>query len=454
MAVYSIILAAGEGTRMKSVHAKVMQKAAGRTLIEWVLNAAAGAGAEQNIVVVGHCAEEIEDYLKDRVTYAYQRERLGTGHAVIQGIETIKDLDGTVMVLCGDTPLITEKTLKAALDSHVESRRAVTVVTAIAEEPFGYGRIVRKNGKMTRIVEQKDASEEEKLIKEINSGMYLFDIKKLVSALGRITNNNAQGEYYLTDVIEILLKDGENADTYIADMEETLGVNDRIQLAQADSLLNARKVKELMRDGVCVLDPSSVRADAGVKVGRDTVVYPGTILEGSTEIGEGCIIGPNTKLKNCRIGSETEIQYSVALDSSVGSNTSVGPFAYIRPNSSIGSGNKVGDFVEVKNAVIGDGTKIAHLTYVGDADVGKRVNFGCGTVVVNYDGISKHRSIIGDDCFIGCNSNLVSPVTIHKGAYTAAGSTITDEVPEKALAIARARQVNKDGWVDKNRRKD
>lgn len=226
------------------------------------------------------------------------------------------------------------------------------------------------------------------------------------------------------------------------------------QLAQADRMLNARKVRELMLAGVCVLDPASVRADADVKVGRDTVIYPGTILEGGTEIGEDCIIGPNTRLKDCKIGNGTEIQYSVALESTVGNGTSVGPFAYIRPHSVIGSGNKVGDFVEVKNASIGDGTKIAHLTYVGDADVGQRVNFGCGTVVVNYDGISKHRTVIEDDCFIGCNSNLVSPVTVRKRAYTAAGSTITDEVPEDALAIARARQVNKDGWVTKNRRKD
>lgn len=454
MELYSIIMAAGEGKRMKSSHAKPLQKAAGRPMIDWILAAAGEAGAAENIVVIGHCADEMEKYLGGRAKFAYQYEQLGTGHAVMQGIEPIKDMTGTVMILSGDTPLIKGETLKKATESHVASGRAVTAITAIADDPTGYGRIVRKDGKMTCIVEQKDASEEEKQIKEINAGMYLFDIQKLVSALKRLTNNNAQGEYYLTDVIGILLGDGETADTYIADIEETMGVNDRIQLAEADTLLNARKVKELMRDGVCVINPSTVRAEADVKVGRDTVIYPGTILEGSTEIGEGCTIGPNSRITNCKIGNETEVAYSVATESVIGDKTNVGPFAYIRPNSKIGNNIKIGDFVEIKNASIDDGTKVAHLTYVGDADVGKRVNFGCGTVVVNYDGISKHRTTIEDDCFIGCNSNLVSPVTVEKGAYTAAGSTITDRVPENALAIARARQVNKDGWVDKNRKKD
>ena len=454
MALYSMILAAGEGKRMKSAHAKPLQRAGGKALIDWVLDASKAAGAEENIVVIGHNAEKMENHLKDRVTFTYQYEQLGTGHAVMQGIAPIKDAEGTVMVLCGDTPLITAQTLRAAFDAHQEEGRAATVITAIAPDPYGYGRIVRENGAVVRIVEQKDASEDEKKITEINAGMYLFDIQKLVSALGRLHNDNAQGEYYLTDVIAILLEAGESVDAFAADMKETLGVNDRIQLAQADTLLNERKEQELMRNGVCVFHPESVRVDAGVEVGRDTVIYPGTILEGNTKIGENCTIGPNTRLSDCIIGNDTDIQYSVALDSRIGNGTHVGPFAYIRPGSSIGSGNKVGDFVEVKNANIGDGTKIAHLTYVGDADVGERVNFGCGTVVVNYDGISKHRTVIEDDCFIGCNSNLVSPVTVRKRAYTAAGSTITEEVPEDALAIARARQVNKDGWVTKNRRKD
>ena len=337
--------------------------------------------------------------------------------------------------------------IRNAYEEHKNADRAATVITAVCDNPFGYGRIVRNSGNVVKIVEQKDASEDEKKITEINSGMFIFDIKKLNSALARITNNNAQGEYYLTDVIEILINDGESVGAYITDMEQILGVNDRIQLSLADELLNRRNVYALMRDGVRILNPETVRVDEGVKVGMDTVIYPNTILEGNTRIGEDCVIGPNSRLKNCKVGDKTEVQSSVALDSEIGSGTAVGPFAYIRPNSKIGDNIKVGDFVEVKNASIGNGTKIAHLTYVGDADVGERVNFGCGTVVVNYDGIHKHRTVIEDDCFIGCNTNLVSPVTVKHGAYTAAGSTITDEVPADALAIARARQVVKEGWA-------
>ena len=447
MSLYSIILAAGEGKRMKSKLPKPLQIACGKTLIDRVIDAVSSAGSEKNIVVVGHMADNIREHLGNTVEYVDQFEQLGTGHAVMQGISPISDCSGSVIVMCGDTPLITAETLINAYKEHSCEQRSATVITALCDSPFGYGRILRRNGEIVKIVEEKDATSEEKLINEINSGMYIFDIQKLSSALSRISNNNAQGEYYLTDVIEIMLNDGEKIGAYITAFEETIGVNDRAQLAVADSLLNKRSVNRLMSNGVSILNPESVRVGDDVKVGCDTVIYPNTILEGNTEIGEDCIIGPNTKIVNCTIGDNTEIQSSVALDSSIGSNTCVGPFAYIRPNSRIGDGIKVGDFVEVKNASIGNNTKIAHLTYVGDADVGERVNFGCGTVIVNYDGIHKHRTTIEDDCFIGCNTNLVSPVTIRKGAYTAAGSTITDEVPAHALAIARSRQVVKDGWA-------
>ncbi len=447
MSLYSIILAAGEGKRMKSKLPKPLQKVCGKTLIDRVISAVTEAGAEKNIAVIGHMSDKMEEYLGDRVEYAYQRERLGTGHAVMQGIVSVSDKDGSVIVVCGDTPLITAEMIKEAYGEHTKECRAATVITAVCDNPFGYGRIVRRDGRVVKIVEQKDAAEEEKRINEINSGMYIFDIQKLKSALAKITNDNAQGEYYLTDAIEILINEGETVGAYITDMEQIMGVNDRAQLAEADRLLNRRNVKALMDGGVMVLNPDTVRVDDDVKAGADTVIYPNTILEGTTEIGENCIIGPNTRIINCKISDNTEVQSSVATDSEIGSGTNVGPFAYIRPGSKIGDNIKVGDFVEVKNASIGDGTKIAHLTYVGDADVGERVNFGCGTVVVNYDGIHKHRTTIEDDCFIGCNTNLVSPVTVRKGAYTAAGSTITDEVPQDALAIARARQVVKEGWA-------
>ncbi len=432
---------------MKSNTAKPLQQAAGKALVEWVTDTATQAGSDENIVVIGHKAEDVKAYLGDRVTYAYQHEQLGTGHAVMQGIEKLKNVSGTVMVLYGDAPLIEAETLKRVREDHTRKKRAATVITAFIDDPYGYGRIVRENGEIVRIVEQKDADEDEQEIKEINSGMYFFDIEKLRDALTRITNDNAQGEYYITDVVEIMLGDGEKVGAYVTDLEQILGVNDKLQLAQVGKILNRRKVEALMLSGVTIIDPDKVQITTNVKVGRDTVLYPGTVLEGDTVIGENCVIGSDTSLRNCKVGNNTTVLKTVAIDSEIGSDTNVGPFAYLRPGTRVGSDVKIGDFVEVKNSTIDDGTKVAHLTYIGDADVGKRVNFGCGTVVVNYDGEHKHRTIIEDDCFIGCNTNLVSPVIVRHGAYTAAGSTITDEVPAESLAIARSKQVVKEQWT-------
>ena len=451
MGLYSIILAAGEGKRMKSNIAKPLQQAAGKALVEWVLDTAEETGSVENIVVIGHKAEDVKAYLGDRAKYAYQYEQLGTGHAVMQGIESIKDVDGTVMVLYGDSPLIEAETLKRVREDHSKKMRAATVITAIADEPYGYGRIVRENGEIVRIVEQKDASEDEQKITEVNSGMYFFDIQKLKESLSKITNDNSQGEYYITDVIEIMLSEGEKVGAYVTDLEQTMGVNDKLQLSQVGKILNRRKVEALMLAGVTIIDPDKVQVTTNVKVGRDTVLYPGTVLEGDSVIGENCVIGSNTSLNNCKVGNNTKILETVGIDSEIGSDTNVGPFAYLRPGTKVGSEVKIGDFVEVKNSTIDDGTKVAHLTYIGDADVGKRVNFGCGTVVVNYDGVNKHRTIIEDDCFIGCNTNLVSPVVVRHGAYTAAGSTITDEVPPESLAIARSKQVVKEQWTAKRK---
>ncbi len=451
MGLYSIIVAAGEGKRMKSNIAKPLQQAAGKALVEWVLDTAEETGSDENIVVIGHKAEDVKAYLGDRAKYAYQYEQLGTGHAVMQGIESIKDVDGTVMVLYGDSPLIEAETLKRVREDHSKKMRAATVITAIADEPYGYGRIVRENGEIVRIVEQKDASEDEQKITEVNSGMYFFDIQKLKESLSKITNDNSQGEYYITDVIEIMLSEGEKVGAYVTDLEQTMGVNDKLQLSQVGKILNRRKVEALMLAGVTIIDPDKVQVTTNVKVGRDTVLYPGTVLEGDSVIGENCVIGSNTSLNNCKVGNNTKILETVGIDSEIGSDTNVGPFAYLRPGTKVGSEVKIGDFVEVKNSTIDDGTKVAHLTYIGDADVGKRVNFGCGTVVVNYDGVNKHRTIIEDDCFIGCNTNLVSPVVVRHGAYTAAGSTITDEVPPESLAIARSKQVVKEQWTAKRK---
>ena len=451
MGLYSIILAAGEGKRMKSNIAKPLQQAAGKALVEWVLDTAEETGSDENIVVIGHKAEDVKAYLGDRAKYAYQYEQLGTGHAVMQGIESIKDVDGTVMVLYGDSPLIEAETLKRVREDHSKKMRAATVITAIADEPYGYGRIVRENGEIVRIVEQKDASEDEQKKTEVNSDMYFFDIQKLKESLSKITNDNSQGEYYITDVIEIMLSEGEKVGAYVTDLEQTMGVNDKLQLSQVGKILNRRKVEALMLAGVTIIDPDKVQVTTNVKVGRDTVLYPGTVLEGDSVIGENCVIGSNTSLNNCKVGNNTKILETVGIDSEIGSDTNVGPFAYLRPGTKVGSEVKIGDFVEVKNSTIDDGTKVAHLTYIGDADVGKRVNFGCGTVVVNYDGVNKHRTIIEDDCFIGCNTNLVSPVVVRHGAYTAAGSTITDEVPPESLAIARSKQVVKEQWTAKRK---
>lgn len=449
MGLYSMILAAGEGKRMKSNIAKPLQQAAGKALVEWVTDTATESGSVENIVVIGHKAEDVKEYLGDTATYAYQYDQLGTGHAVMQGIESIKDIDGTVMVLYGDSPLIEAKTLRRVREDHDKKKRAATVITANIDNPFGYGRIVRENGEIVKIVEQKDANEEEQKITEINSGMYFFDIKKLVNALSKLTNDNAQNEYYITDVIEIMMGEGEKVGIYVTDLQQILGVNDKLQLSMVGKVLNQRKVEELMLDGVTIIDPDKVQITTNVKVGRDTVIYPGAILEGDTVIGENCIIGSDTSLNNCIVGNNTSIIKSVAVEAEVGSSTTVGPFAYLRPGTKIKDEVKIGDFVEIKNSTIDNGTKVSHLTYIGDADVGKRVNFGCGTVVVNYDGQNKHRSIIEDDCFIGCNTNLVSPVMIRHGAYTAAGSTITDEVPAESLAIARSKQVVKEQWIAK-----
>lgn len=447
MNIFSVILAAGEGKRMKSDIAKPLHKICGKPLLGWVLGAANEAGSKRNIVVVGHRGDDVIAEFDGKAEFAWQREQLGTGHALMQGIEPIKDESGTVMVLYGDTPLIGAQTLTDALRAHTEGGFSATVITAVADDPHGYGRIVRENGGISKIVEQKDCTDEQQEIREINSGMYFFDIQKLISALARLKNDNAQKEYYATDTIEILLADGEKVGTYTADFRETLGVNDRIQLAAVGKIKNEQLVHSLMLEGVTVIDPQTLYVGAEVRVGRDTVIYPNTILEGNTEIGENCIIGPGTTLRNSTVGNNTKVENSVVDSGKIGSGTNVGPFAYIRPDSVIGDNIKIGDFVEVKNSVVGNGTKVSHLTYVGDADVGENVNFGCGTVIVNYDGKEKHRTTIGNNVFIGCNTNLVSPVTLSDGAYTAAGSTITGDVPENSLAIARARQTVKEGWA-------
>lgn len=450
----SIILAAGQGTRMKSGTSKVLHEIFHKPLVYYPIEAARYAGAQEVCLVVGHKSEEVMETFGDTVKYALQAERLGTGHAVMQAMDFIGD-DGEILVLYGDTPLITAQTIEKMLAFHRKKKNAVTVLSALVDDPTGYGRIVRDESKhFVKIVEQKDATDEEKRITEINGGMYVFEAKHLKSALSKITNNNKQQEYYLTDTIEILLHEGYNVDAIaIMNPDDILGVNSREQLAQATAIMKQRINRKHMDNGVTLIDPHHTYIDPEVEIGQDTVIEPGCIIEGNTSIGENCIIGYNTKIRNCKVGNSVAIESSMLIDSQIDEGCHIGPFAYIRPNSHIGAEVKIGDFVEIKNATIGEGTKVSHLTYIGDADVGCDVNFGCGTVVVNYDGEKKHRTIIKDHAFIGCNTNLVSPVVIEENVYTAAGSTITQDVPKNSLAIARARQEIKPEWVTKKRQK-
>lgn len=447
---YGIILAAGEGKRMKSKLPKVLHKVCGKPMIDHIIKAMKGAGVDECIVVVGHKAEVVREHLGDKVKTAYQEKQLGTGHAVMCCNDFLKDKEGTVIVLAGDAPLITSETISKVFDYHISNGCAATVLTADAEDPTGLGRIIRnQHGDIERIVEHKDATEEERQVKEVNSANYCFNISDLLDSLKKVNNNNAQGEYYLTDTIEILKKAGKKVGAYKTDFIEFMAVNSRVQLQEASEAMNKRTLERLMTDGVTIIDPKNTYVDSSAVIGQDTTIYPGTVIEGEVKIGKDCIIGPNSRIVESSIGNSVEVQYSVIVESAVGDGTHVGPFAYIRPESVIGRNTKIGDFVEIKKSQIGDGTKISHLTYIGDAEVGESCNFGCGTVIVNYDGTKKYKTKIGDHAFIGCNSNLVAPVEVGDNTYIAAGSTVTDNVPEGSLAIARARQVNKEGWVEK-----
>ncbi len=451
----AIILAAGKGTRMKSKYPKVIHKVCGKEMVNHVIDVSKKSGVKDIVAILGHGCDVVKEKLPTDTMIAMQTEQLGTGHAVKMAKDYIKDED-TIVVLCGDTPLIKEETLKRLFDYHLENGYHTTVLTTEVDNPTGYGRIIRdENQDLLKIVEQKDANEEEKLVKEINSGIYCFNGKSLRESLDLLDNNNAQGEYYLTDTIQIMRNKGLKVGAYNGStIEELMGVNSRVELSRAEDIMRKRINETHMVNGVTIIDINSTYIEADVQIGNDTIVYPGTMLRGNTIIGSNCIIGMNSNITNSKIGDYTEIENSTIIDSIVGENTNIGPYAYLRPNSNIGNNVKIGDFVEVKNATIEDNSKASHLSYIGDAHVGKDVNIGCGVVFVNYDGKNKYKSVVKDGAFIGSNSNLVAPVTVEEKGFIATGSTITENVPQGALAIARERQVVKEGWVAKREAKD
>lgn len=449
MEKYVVVLAAGKGTRMKSKLYKVLHKVCGKTMVEHVVDAARGVNPAKIVTVVGTGAGEVEKVLDGKSDFAFQEKQLGTGDAVMTAKEELGDKDGATLVVTGDTPLFTTETFDELFKYHAEKGNAATVLTAEAPNPFGYGRIIRDDqGNVLRIVEQKDGKPEELKVKEINTGVFCFDNKKLFEALKHVDNNNAQGEYYLTDVLEILRNSGERVGAYkMPDFSESLGVNDRIALAQATKTMQRRINEEHMRNGVSFIDPDTAYIDAGVKIGNDTVIEGNVVIKGNTEIGSDCYITNGSRIVDSKIGNHVTITSSTLQEAEMDDNTDIGPNSHIRPKAVIRKGAHIGNFVEIKKAEIGENSKVGHLTYVGDATLGKDINVGCGTIFSNYDGVKKFHTNVGDHSFIGAGSTLIAPINVADHTFIAADSTITKDVDKYDMAIARGRQVNKpDYW--------
>ncbi len=456
MSVAAVILAAGMGTRMKSGLLKIMHGVGGKPMISWSVLAAKAAGAGRVTIVVGHQADRVRELFAadDSITFATQEEQLGTGHAAACARAALEGFNGTILILCGDVPLLRHETLLAMLANHEKRGAAVSVLTTHLDNPFGYGRIVkREGGRISRIVEEKDANSEEQEITEINSGIYCVSAEFLFDALSGLKCDNAQGEYYLTDIVRIAAEQNRLCLAFpTADPDEVMGVNDRVQLAAAATIQRSRINRELMLSGVTLIDPATTYIEAGVSIGRDTIIYPNVHISGSTVIGANCLLESGAVIRDCRIGESVTIKTgSVLAESVLGNEVSIGPMAHLRPGSNLGDHVKIGNFVETKKIVMGAGSKASHLTYLGDADIGKDVNIGCGTITCNYDGVKKHRTIIGDNVFVGSDVQLVAPVTVGSNSLIAAGTTITKDVPPDSLAIARTPQVNKDGWILKKK---
>lgn len=456
-AVHVVVLAAGKGTRMKSAIPKVLHRIAGRPLLDHVLRAAAPLAPASTTVVIGHQADLIRDAYANQpdVGFVVQEPQLGTGHALLMAEPRLQNAAGTVLLLYGDVPLLSTATLEALVGTHRAENASATVLTATVDQPFGYGRIVRTAGAIARIVEQRDASAEERDIREINAGIYAFELGPLFDAIRGIASANAQGEYYLPDLVGIYRTRGLGVATVaVKDPDEIRGINSRTELAEVERIVRQTKNEELMAAGVTLLDPATTYVHPEVAVGADTVLHPNVHLEGRTVIGQGCEIHSGTRIVDSTLGDHVTVKnYCVITESSVAADAVLGPFAHLRPASDVKEGAHVGNFVELKKTTLGAGSKANHLAYLGDATIGHGVNVGAGVITCNYDGVKKHPTVIKDGAFIGSDSALVAPVTIGEGAYVAAGSTITEDVPPGALGVARGRQVNKDGWAQKKKSK-
>ncbi len=454
--LHVVVLAAGKGTRLRSTVPKVLHRAAGLPLINHILRTAESLRPQSIIVVVGHQAEQVKEAIPKRLglRFASQEPQLGTGHALLQTEPLLESAHGTLVMLSGDVPLLRGETLARLVKTHQDESAAATVLTAVVENPDGYGRIVRDHDRIAAIVEHKDASPAERSITEINSGVYAFDLEPLFGALRSIGSANAQGEYYLPDLVRIYREKGLPVETVtLQDRDEIRGVNSRKELAEVSTILRTRKNDELMTAGVTLVDPSTAYIDPDVSIGADTIIHPGVFLEGATRIGSGCEIHAGVRIVNSTVEDRAVINnFCVIIDSHIASGAQLGPFAHLRPKSHVSEDAKVGNFVELKKTVLGRGSKASHLAYLGDATIGERVNIGAGTITCNYDGTAKHQTVIEDGAFIGSDTQLIAPVRIGRDAYVGAGSSITEDVPAESLAIARGKQVNKEGWV-KSRRK-